>query len=51
MSRDKVFLVGRGGFYDVLIDNKKVGSGSWGLLATAYYFYRQEGMEVEIVYE
>lgn len=48
----KVYLVQRShDYYDVIIGNKKVGSGSWGYVSTAYYFYKMEEMDVEIVYE
>lgn len=45
---DAVALVRRDDFYDILINNKKVGSGFWRWVDTAYYFYRLEGMEVKI---
>ena len=51
MMDTKCYLVTRGQMYDVFIDGKKVGSGSRGYISTAYYFYKSEGMDVEIVYE
>jgi hypothetical protein len=35
-------------FYDVYIDGKMVGKGSWGFVSTAFYFYKSEGMDVMI---
>ena len=48
MTDNKCYLVRRGHMYDVIIDNKKVGSGQWGYVETAYVFYKQEGYDVEI---
>ena len=48
---DKCYLVRRGHMYDVFIYGKKVGSGQWGYINTAYMVYKQEGYDVEIVYE
>ncbi len=45
---DTVALVRRDQSYDAYIDGKKIGSGPWGYVYTAYYFYRAEGMEVKI---
>lgn len=46
---DKCYLLTRGRMYDVFINGKKVGSGQH--INTAYWFYKMEGMDVEIVYE
>lgn len=48
---DKCYLVRRGDMYDVILYGKKVGSGQWGYVSTAYTVYREEGYDVEIVYE
>lgn len=48
---DKCYIVRREHFYDVFIHGKKVGSGQWGYVDTAYIVYKQEGYDVEIVYE
>jgi hypothetical protein len=48
---DKCYLVRRGEMYDVYIDSKKLGSGQWGYVSTAYVVYKQEGYDVEIVDE
>jgi hypothetical protein len=48
---DKCYLVTRGIMYDVIIDGKKVGSGPKGYMSTAFWFYRTEGFDVEVVYE
>lgn len=45
----KCRLIRRDNFYDVFIDDKKYGSGSWGLVYTAFYFYRAEGFDVKVV--
>ena len=42
-------LVRRDDSYDVFIDGKKCGSGSWGLVYTALYFYRLEGFNVKMI--
>ena len=47
---DKCLLVTRDKMYDVFIDGKKLGSGQLGYISTAYYFYKCEGFDVEIVY-
>ena len=48
---DKCYLVRRDRMYDVYLDNKKIGSGQWGYVSTAYYVYKEEGYDVEIVDE
>lgn len=48
---DKCYLVRRGYMYDVYINSKRVGSGQWGYVSTAYYVYKDEGYSVEIVDE
>ena len=48
---NKCYLVRRGHMYDVYINKKKVGSGQWGYISTAYVVYRQEGFDMEIVDE
>ena len=48
---DKCYLVRRGFMYDVYIHGKKLGSGQWGYVRTAYYIYKDEGYDVEIVDE
>lgn len=45
----KCRLVRRDDFYDVFIDGKKYGSGSWELVYTALYFYRAEGFDVKVI--
>ena len=47
--RDKVYLIRRGDFMDIMIDNKIVGKSSWRLIDTAYYFYTRENFEIKIV--
>ena len=42
-------LVRRDDFYDVYLDGKKYGSGSWELIYTALYFYRAEGFDVKVI--
>lgn len=42
-------LIRRGNSFDVYLDGKKYGSGLWGYVGTAMYFYRAEGYDVEIV--
>lgn len=46
--RDKVLLSRRGDFYDVFINGKHRGSGTWAYVSTAHAFYLMEGMRVEI---
>ena len=48
---DKCYLVMVDKMFDVIIDGKKVGSGSRGYVNTAYYFYKSQGFDVEVVYE
>ena len=50
-TMDKCYLVTRDKMYDVIIDGKKVGSGQRGYINTAYWFYKTEGFDMEIVYE
>lgn len=42
-------LVRRDDSYDVFLDGKKYGSGSWGLVNTAFYFYTAEGFDVKVI--
>lgn len=42
-------LIRRDNFYDVFLDGKKYGSGSWGLVDTAAIFYRLEGFDVKVI--
>ena len=48
---DKCLLVQREKMYDVYINGKFVGKGQRTYISTAYYFYKMEGMDVEIIYE
>ena len=48
---DKCYLVERGKMYEVIINGKSVGKGQAAYISTAYYFYKSEGMDVEIVPE
>jgi hypothetical protein len=41
-------LVRREGYFDVFIDGVNYGSGSWGAVTTAAWFYNLEGMSVRI---
>jgi hypothetical protein len=43
-----VDLVRRQGYFDVFIDGVNHGSGSWGAVTTAAWFYNLEGMSVSI---
>jgi hypothetical protein len=45
---DKVNILRRGDYYDIIINGKRCGSGTWAYVDTAYMFYRLEGMEVKI---
>jgi hypothetical protein len=47
----KCLLMQRHPMYEVYIDGKLMGKGSLHYINTAYYFYKMEGMDVEIVYE
>ena len=47
----KCLLVERGHMYDIYTDGKFMGKGQKHYISTAYYFYKMEGMDVEIVYE
>lgn len=44
----EVHILRRGPYYDIFIDNKKVGSGTWAYVNTAVYFYTLEGMRVMV---
>ena len=46
---DTVYLIKRGDFMDIMIDNKIVGSSSWRLLGAACYFYSCESLKIKIV--
>jgi len=48
---DRCYLVKREKMFDVFIDGKNLGSGPEGYIHTAYWFYKTEGFDVEIVYE
>jgi hypothetical protein len=43
-----VDLVRRRDYFDVFIDGVNYGSGSWGAVTTAAWFYNLEGMSVSI---
>ena len=45
----RCYLIHRDNMYDVYINGKKYGSGSWGLVDTAFWFYKVEGFDVEII--
>jgi hypothetical protein len=45
---DTVAIVRRDSFFDVFINGTKRGSGTWGAVYTAEWFYRLERMEVKI---
>lgn len=42
-------LIRRDDFYDIFLDGKKCGSGSWSLVYTAVQFYRLEGFDVKVI--
>lgn len=42
-------LIRRDDFFDVFLDGKKCGSGSWSLVYTAVQFYRLEGFDVKVI--
>lgn len=48
---DKCYLVECGKMYEVIINGKSVGKGQAAYINTAYYFYKSEGMDVEIIPE
>jgi len=48
---DKCYLVERDKMFEVIINGKSVGKGQAAYISTAYYFYKSEGMDVEIVPE
>lgn len=50
-TMDKCYLVERGKMYEVIINGKSVGKGQADNISTAYYFYKSEGMDVEIIPE
>jgi hypothetical protein len=45
---DKITLKRRGDYMDILYNGKHIASGTWAFYPTAVYFYRAEGMEVEV---
>lgn len=45
----KCKLVKRNGQFDVYLNGIKYGSGPWGYVTTAHYFYLKEGYQVEVV--
>lgn len=47
----KCVLVKRGYMYDIYINNQYVGKGQLPYIHTAYLFYAEQGMDVEIVDE
>lgn len=49
MKTTKCYLIHRDNVYDVYIDGKKYGSGSWSLVDTAFWVYKVEGFDVEII--
>lgn len=49
--KNSCILVKRQYMYDVYLNGKFVGKGQTHYISTAYYFYKQEGFDVEIVYE
>jgi hypothetical protein len=48
---DKCILAERGKMFEVIINGKNVGKGQAAYISTAYYFYKSEGMDVEIIPE
>ena len=46
--KDSCILVRRGDFYDVYLNGKKCGSGTWNYVDMAVYFYRLEGFSVKV---
>ena len=42
-------LVRRDDFYDIFLDGKKCGSGTWAFVYTAFQFYNLEGFDVRII--
>jgi len=46
---NRCLLVERGYMYDAYLDGKFVGKGQAHYIGTAYYFYTQEGFNVEII--
>lgn len=47
--KDICKLVRRGDFYDVYLNGNHRGSGPWAWRYTAYYFYKAEGFQVEVI--
>jgi hypothetical protein len=45
---DTVAIVRRDDFFDIFINDKKCGSGTWAYYYTAVHFFRLEGMEVKV---
>lgn len=41
-------IVRRGDFFDIYLNDKKCGSGSWGWVDSAVWFYKHEGFDVLI---
>lgn len=48
-STDKCKLIKRGDFFDVYLNGKNYGYGWWAYIDTAYYIYKSEGYDVEII--
>lgn len=42
-------LVRRDDFFDIFLDDKKCGSGSWGWVDSAVWFYQLEGYDVKVI--
>lgn len=48
---NRCLLIQRGYMYDVYLNGRFVGKGQKQYIATAYYVYKEEGFDVEIVHE
>lgn len=42
-------LIRRDNFFDILINEKHCGSGTWAYVDSAVWFYRLEGYDVKVI--
>lgn len=42
-------LVRRDDFFDIFLDDKRCGSGTWAYVDSAVWFYTHEGYDVKVI--
>lgn len=42
-------LIRRDDFFDIFLNDKKCGSGTWAYVDSAVWFYHHEGFDVKVI--